>query len=144
MSGTGTLRHADLAAPRQKEIAMDPLLQGSCHCGAVRLTLPHIPTRATECNCSICRRLGAVWGIFDWTTVELSAEHDALSAYVWGEKTLRTMRCRNCGCATHWEPLPPEGGAYHGVNLRMFPPQLLQQVHVRRFDGAESWTFIDE
>ncbi|REG21632.1 GFA family protein [Roseateles depolymerans] len=123
---------------------MEHLLHGSCHCGAVQLRLPHLPSRATECNCSICRRLGALWGVFDWTTVGLSAEPRALEEYIWGEKTLRTMRCRVCGCATHWEPLRPQPDAWHGVNLRMFPPELLQHVQIRRFDGADSWTFIDD
>jgi hypothetical protein len=123
---------------------MEHLLQGSCHCGAVQLTLPNIPSRATECNCSICRRLGAIWGIFGWMTVDVRAADDMLVEYVWGERTLRTMRCRGCGCATHWEPLSAKDGGWHGVNLRMFPPELIQQVRVRRFDGAQSWTFLDE
>lgn len=123
---------------------MEHLLQGSCHCGAVKLALPNVPTRATDCNCSICRRLGAIWGIFEWNTVEVRAAEEALVEYIWGEKTLRTMRCVHCGCATHWEPLSPDQIAWHGVNLRMFPPELLQMVRVRRFDGAESWTFMDE
>lgn len=123
---------------------VEDILQGSCHCGAVTLALPNIPTRATECNCSLCRRLGAIWGMFDWTSVRVHAADDALEAYIWGDKTLRTLRCVRCGCATHWEPLAPEDGAKHGVNLRMFPPELLAQVHVRRFDGANTWTFIDD
>ena len=32
--------------------------QGSCHCGAVRLRLPSTPEVATDCNCSLCRRIG--------------------------------------------------------------------------------------
>jgi hypothetical protein len=34
------------------------MLEGSCHCGAVRLTLPSPPEVATDCNCSLCRRIG--------------------------------------------------------------------------------------
>ena len=26
-------------------------------------------------------------------------------AYVQGDRTLRTIRCRTCGCTTHWEPI---------------------------------------
>ena len=40
----------------------DALLEGSCHCGAVRLTLPSVPEVATDCNCSLCRRIGGPWG----------------------------------------------------------------------------------
>jgi hypothetical protein len=34
---------------------------GSCHCGAVRMTLPSKPEVATACNCSLCRRIGGPW-----------------------------------------------------------------------------------
>ena len=81
-------------------------LEGSCHCGAVRLTLPTPPEQATSCNCSLCRRLGGHWAYYAFGSVRIEGE-EHLSAYVWGDRTLRTMRCRHCGCATHWEPLPP-------------------------------------
>ena len=31
----------------------------------------------------------------------------------------------------------------HGVNLNNFDPRLQESVQVRRFDGADTWTFID-
>lgn len=125
--------------------ADDPfsLLHGSCHCGAVRLTLPSTPEKATRCNCSLCRRLGGLWAYYDFGTVAIEGHPGHTSDYVWGDKTLRTIRCVHCGCVTHWEPLVPEAGARHGVNLNNFDPQLLAGVQVRRFDGAESWTFLD-
>lgn len=121
----------------------DSLLKGSCHCGAVRLTLPQRPEKATACNCSLCHRIGGKWGYFEWGTVLIEADGDALTEYVWGDRCLRTMRCRHCGCATHWEPMDPKPGDRHGVNLNMFPRALLDHVRVRRFDGADTWTFID-
>ncbi len=119
------------------------MLQGSCHCGAVRITLPFAPNKATDCNCSICRRLGALWAYYEVGTVVIVGHPEHTESYVWGDRTLRTVRCKSCGCATHWEPLEPKSGAKHGVNLRMFEPALLQAVEVRRFDGADSWTFLD-
>lgn len=119
------------------------LLRGSCHCGAVQLTLPHAPDKATRCNCSICRRLGAVWAYYEVGTVRIEGHPVHTEDYIWGDRTLRTVRCRHCGCATHWEPLAPEPGTKHGVNLHMFPPALQQAAHVRNFDGADSWTFLD-
>ena len=35
-------------------------------------------------------------------------------------------------------------GERHGVNLGNFDPELIASVRVRRFDGAKTWTFIDE
>jgi len=39
---------------------------GSCHCGAVRMTLPSKPDVATACNCSLCRRIGGPWVYFEF------------------------------------------------------------------------------
>ena len=118
-------------------------LQGSCHCGAVTITLPYPPLKATRCNCSICRRLGAVYAYFDLGTVLIQGHPEHTEAYIFGDKTLRTLRCKTCGCATHWEPLGEAPTGQHGVNLNNFDPALLERVDVRRFDGAVSWKFID-
>ncbi|MGQ3055506.1 MAG: GFA family protein [Roseateles sp.] len=120
-----------------------PLLHGSCHCGAVRLTLPFAPEKATNCNCSLCRRLGGLWAYYEFGTVAVEGHPEHTAEYIWGDRTLRTLRCAHCGCATHWEPLVPEPGARHGVNLNNFDPQLRASVQVRRFDGDDSWTFLD-
>ena len=69
---------------------------------------------------------------------------EAAAAYIWGDRTLRTIHCKTCGCVTHWEPLPPTPGARHGVNLGNFDPELIASVRIRRFDGANTWIFIDE
>ena len=36
------------------------LLLGSCHCGAVKFEVRTAVTPATRCNCSLCRRKGAL------------------------------------------------------------------------------------
>lgn len=123
--------------------ASSPPLQGSCHCGAVRLTLPYAPQMATKCNCSICRRIGGVWAYYEFGTVKVEGHPEHTAEYVWGDKTLRNLRCAHCGCSTHWEPLGREPGARHGVNLNNFDPRLLEGAQVRRFDGADSWTYLD-
>ncbi|MFG6468279.1 GFA family protein [Roseateles sp. BYS87W] len=118
-------------------------LEGSCHCGAVRLRLPHLPEQATRCNCSLCRRLNGLWAYYPLGTVQIEGHPEHTTDYIWGDKTLRNIRCIHCGCVTHWEPLAPEPGARHGVNLNNFDPQVAAGVRVRRFDGAETWTFLD-
>ena len=37
------------------------MLKGSCHCGAAHWTLEGDPGSATACNCTLCRRYGALW-----------------------------------------------------------------------------------
>ena len=98
------------------------------------MTLPSTPEVATDCNCSLCRRIGGPWVYFEFGTVKIEGDPEATAAYVWGDRTLRTI---------HWEPLPPPG-ARHGVNLGNFDPELIASVRVRRFDGANTGKFIDE
>ena len=121
-----------------------PSLQGACHCGAIRLTLPSAPKTATRCNCSLCRRIGGVWAYYPFGTVRIEGHPEHTRSYVQGDRTLSTVRCATCGCVTHWEPLPPVPGARHGVNLNNFDPAWLATVRVRRFDGADTWTFLDD
>jgi hypothetical protein len=120
-----------------------PSLEGSCHCGAVRITLPALPETATSCNCSLCRRTGGIWAFFALGTVAIQGHPAHTEAYIWGDRTLTNYRCKTCGIATHWEPIDAAPGARHGVNLRNFEPALLESVVVRRFDGAQTWEFLD-
>lgn len=120
-----------------------PSLEGSCHCGAVRLTLPFLPGEATSCNCSLCRRSGVICAYYALGTVSIQGHPGNTEDYVWGDRTLRNFRCSVCGVFTHWEPLDAAPGARHGVNLRNFEPAILASVVVRRFDGADTWTFLD-
>jgi hypothetical protein len=118
-------------------------LRGACHCGAVSVTLPSMPETATSCNCSLCRRVCGLWASYSFGTVHIEGHPENTVDYVCGDKTLRNFRCKICGCSTHWEPIDGELGARHGVNLRNFDPGLLESVQIRRFDGADTWTFID-
>lgn len=119
------------------------LLEGSCHCGAVRLVISQPPTHIIKCNCSICIRLGALWAHYESCEVKIEGHPENTSAYVWGKETLRTIRCTTCGCATHWEALTPQAGAEVGVNMNNFDQGLIQGTPVRIFDGANTWTYLD-
>ena len=100
------------------------LLEGSCHCGAVRFTVesPH-PFPFNVCYCSICRKTAGAGG----SAINLSANCDSLQVH--GEDHIRTYRakiadpesgrvtespaerkfCGNCGSALWlWDPRWPE------------------------------------
>lgn len=115
----------------------------TCHCGAVKVEVPSLPETLTDCNCSICRRLGTLWAYYPIESVKVTGHPDYTDAYVWGDKMLKTIRCGNCGCVTHWEPVDPNAGGKMGVNARNLEPHLLTGVRIRRFDGAETWQFLD-
>ena len=81
---------------------------------------------------------------FEFGTVKIEGHPENTAEYVWGDKTLRSIHCRTCGCVTHWEPLDPSAVTKQGVNLGNFDPELIAAVRVRKFDGANTWQFFDE
>ena len=120
-----------------------PQLVGTCHCGAVRLVLPRRPRTLTACNCSVCRRYGTLWGYYRAGTVRIEHEPRATAGYLWGDRRLRFVRCARCGCVTHWERVRRDAGGHMGVNARMFDPDALGEVRIRRLDGARTWKYVD-
>lgn len=121
-----------------------PTIQGSCHCGAVSFEYPATPEKLTSCNCSLCRRVGGLWAYAPKNEIALRYAEDAVIKYVQGDKTLATVSCKTCGCTTHWEPLEDKApDARMAVNMRMADPKDIEGVRVRRFDGADTWQFLD-
>lgn len=119
------------------------MLSGTCHCGNIRLEVVDPPTTLVNCNCSICRRYGALWAFYSKTGVRISGHPESTTGYVWGARSIETFRCTDCGCVTHWEPLAPDAGDKFGVNIRNFDPSELGDVGMRRFDGAHTWSYLD-
>ena len=119
-------------------------LSGTCHCGALTIEIPAPPTEITNCNCSICRRLGTLWAYYPAEQVTVSGHPESTDTYVQGDRTLRTVRCKTCGCVSHWEPLEAQpdavGGNRIGVNIRNFDPALIDSTRMRMLDGADTWT----
>lgn len=106
--------------------------EGSCHCGAVTLKLDDQPVEVAECNCSICRRLAALWHYCSPDRLKVAGD---LAGYVQGDRTLTTWRCATCGNVTHWTAFDPDYNRL-GVNLRMFEPSLWRDLPRRLVDGA--------
>jgi hypothetical protein len=117
------------------------MIEGSCHCGAVRWTYALEPGHVTNCNCSICRRIAARWAYGDATTITVTAPESGLIRYIQGDRTLAIVSCATCGCTTHWEALAPsEGRLRMAVNMRMADPMVLAAIPIKDFDGADTWT----
>ena len=120
------------------------MLSASCHCGAVRLEIARRPRQLTECNCSICRRYGALRAYYSHKTVRVVCARDALSAYLWRNGTLEFYHCKKCGCVTHHERARKRSDSTVAVNARMMEPEVIASIRIRRLDGASTWKFLDE
>lgn len=119
------------------------MVKGSCHCGAVAFIAPRKPQWLTECNCSMCRRIGARWAHFERSEVEITAPMGGTIAYVHGERTLALHTCRQCGCTPYWLSVDDASDARMAVNFRMCDPEDVRDIPIRHFDGAETWKFLD-
>ncbi len=114
----------------------------TCHCGAIRIEAA-APEKLTDCNCSLCRRIGGLWAYYVPSDVIVSHGEGALDGYIQGDRSLTTWRCHVCGCVTHWTAIDPTYQRM-AVNARLMPPDIVAAARIRRFDGADTWTFLDE
>ena len=121
------------------------VLTATCHCGAVKVEVPRAPESVTDCNCSICRRYGVLWAYYKDAEVTLTAaigSADATDDYVWGDKSMKFIRCKHCGCVMQWKTLTVSPDSNTGVNARNFEPSIIGKVSVRQLDGADTWEYI--
>ncbi|WP_144147062.1 GFA family protein [Paraburkholderia sp. BCC1884] len=76
----------------------DDLLKGSCHCGAVKFELrtPFLP--AARCNCSLCRRKGALMTpLFPKSALTILQGEDSLTVYQFNTRVAKHYFCKHCG-----------------------------------------------
>lgn len=116
------------------------MIEASCHCGAVSLRIEEAPLTVTDCNCSSCRRTGTLWAYYRPAQVKIEGETDF---YMWGDKSMRAHRCKICGNPTHWVAIDPTYDRM-GVNARLMAPEILAAARVRKIDGADTWTYLNE
>ncbi|MDF1803092.1 GFA family protein [Thalassovita sp.] len=98
----------------------------TCHCGAVELQvdLSDGLNTARRCDCSFCRRRGAIAVSAPLDGIEIIKGADKLTLYQWGTKTAKHYFCSVCGIYTHHQRRsnPNEYGvnaaALEGVNPR--------------------------
>jgi hypothetical protein len=114
------------------------MIEGVCHCGAVRWRFDESPDSATVCNCTVCRRYGVLWAYdFEGERIHVSGP---TRAYIRG-KAIEFHFCPSCGCVAFWRgrELDEEGRRRIAVNLRLTEPELVARIPIDRFDGLGSF-----
>ena len=65
------------------------ITHGHCHCGAAHWTFHGEIPDATICNCTACRRYGALWAYdYEGHGIHVTAPKDGLTSYVRGSGSL--------------------------------------------------------
>jgi hypothetical protein len=94
-----------------------------------------VPTSATCCNCSICRRHGALWAYgFESEAFTVSGE---TATYVWNGERLAFHFCARCACVVAWLATSRgrDGRLYGAVNLRLaVEPDAVADIPIVRHD----------
>jgi hypothetical protein len=82
---------------------IEPVHRASCHCGAVQLELdlPDGLVELRRCDCSLCRRRGAIVASVPLEGLRVIAGRDMLSLYQFGTCTAEHYFCSRCGIYTH-------------------------------------------
>jgi len=102
----------------------------TCHCGAVEIevTLTVGLRTARRCDCSFCRRRGAIAVSAPLDGLRIVRGADKLTLYKWGTGTAKHYFCSVCGIYTHHQRRsnPNEYGVnvacLDGVNPRDLGP----------------------
>ena len=97
----------------------------------------------TSCNCSICRRYGALWAYYAASSVKIEAPKGGLAKYSWNRKIRAYYRCKKCGCVTHYAYRRKRRNTTVAVNAVNFEPAALVGARIRHLDGAATWRFLD-
>ena len=116
-------------------------MTGSCVCGAVDVSIDVQPTFIHDCNCSLCRKVGAAWGYF--TAAEVRTTGDT-SSFIRQDKNgafAQVHSCKTCAATTHFvltESFKLNNPSIDqvGVNMRIFEPSELDGIEVRFPDGS--------
>lgn len=110
---------------------------GSCHCGRISFTLDAEIGEAMDCNCSMCRRRGALLAFFPRQALALTSAEGDYAIYRFNQEHIAHHFCPTCGIAPFSEGVHPKTGEMMAaVNLRCLPDLELSSLHVKQVDGA--------
>ena len=112
------------------------IYKGSCHCGAVAYEVEGELDGVLSCNCSMCRRKGALLWFVPRPQLRLSTPEDASAAYLFNKHVIKHRFCKTCGIHPYGEGIDRKGNAMAAVNVRCLDGVDLENLKVQHFDGA--------
>jgi len=119
--------------------------RGACHCGRVRFEVDATIDHVRACDCSICRRRGALNFRVRKEALRLLTPWEALSLYEWGTRTAKDYFCPVCGILPFRRPSDPtpqelqEGvEPFDGwaVNVRCLEGVDVEMLPIKRIHGS--------
>lgn len=106
--------------------------RGSCHCGAVTFRLRTDLGSSVRCDCSICRRHGAIMVRCDAADLHIESGQDQLTEYRFNSAVAIHSFCKRCGIYTfhRMRKLPDKygvnAGCIEGLDLSTLTPIFIE------------------
>lgn len=111
------------------------MLDGSCHCGAVRFRIDAIITELTTCDCSLCVIRNAVMAKVPQSALTVLQGEEMLTLYQWNTRRAQHYFCKRCGIYVfHRKRATPD---HFGVNAFCLENFAVSSVRVRATEGAD-------
>lgn len=111
--------------------------RATCHCGSVELELdlPDGIVDPRRCDCSLCRRKGAIMASVPLSGIRVIKGQEVLKLYQFNTMSAKHYFCSNCGIYTHHQrrSVPSQYG-YNVACLESVNPFELGEV--RTGDGV--------
>lgn len=109
--------------------------QGSCHCGRVAFEVEGELQGALSCNCSICRRKGALLWFVPRERLNLRTPEEHLATYCFNKHVIKHHFCPTCGIHPFGEGVDPQGQAMAAINIRCLDDVDPDSLPINHFDG---------
>lgn len=121
---------------------------GSCHCGAVRFRVEGEIEEVIRCDCSLCRRRGAMMAKVHKSGLTIEAGQADLTLYRWNTGVARHYFCRHCGIYPfHRKRSAPDHysvnvGCLDAFDVAAYPYREADglTMSVRRAEARPEWT----
>ncbi len=115
---------------------------GGCHCGRVRFEVQALEElEVTECNCSMCAKVGFLHLIVTHDAFTLLQGEDALTTYTFNTDVAKHTFCSHCGVKSFYVPRSHPDG--YSVNARCLDEGTVKHLNVTPFDGQHWEASID-
>lgn len=118
------------------------MISGRCHCKTAGWTLKGDPGSITACNCTLCRRYGALWAYdFIDERISITGKTRSYRRIDAAQPALEILFCEACACVVAWRGLEPEkdGRRRVAVNVRLADPADVTHLEIDHFDGLDTF-----
>jgi hypothetical protein len=119
------------------------MMELTCICGRVRVSIDKRPDFIHACNCTLCRKSGARWGYFHPSEVSVAGDAKGYCRQDKADPAAEIHFCPACGATTHFVLTPSAvakfGNGLVGVNMGLADESDLAGIELRYPDGR-SWS----